>query len=109
MREYKSFRIEGYDNDFRIAQMPATEIMALRAIVDFDEFEKTAKLFKYALEHIELRAADEWIPVKEKDEDVYYPKGIDEDVESMDALLQQFMSQVIKPLFPKSSESKKAQ
>lgn len=110
MKEYKPFKIEMLpDSEFKIGHLPATELMALQTQLDFDDFNKSNVAFTYMLEHIVVRVGDEWLPVKEKGKEVFYPNGIEDNFRALKQLTRQFMNEVIVPLFPKSDESKKAQ
>lgn len=107
--ENKTFKIEQLpDSEFKIAEMRAIELMALQTQLDFDSFEKSEKAFTYMLEHIVVRVGNEWLPVKEKGQDIFYPNGIENNLKALNALTKVFIREVIKPLFPKSSESMKA-
>lgn len=110
MKEYKSFKIKQFpESEFKIGHLPATELMALQTQLDFNSFEKSNVAFTYMLEHMLVRVGEDWLPVKEKGEEIFYPNGIEENLTALKELTRHFMKEVIVPLFPKSDESKKAQ
>lgn len=105
MKEQTTFIIDACKGfEFRFMKLPATELLALQTQLNFDEFEKAKFATKYILEHTEVEVAGQWLPVKEKNREVYYPQHIDENITALNSILTMFLTNVIKPLFQKSNE-----
>ena len=64
--EQKEFRIKSYDGEFRIKKMNAIELLGIRSQIDFDNLDSAIEFFKIALEHIEVKIGNDWVPVKMK-------------------------------------------
>ena len=90
---------------FRVAKMNAIEILAINSQVGLDTVEEAEKFFNLILERVEVNCADKWLPVKEKNRNVYYPEGIENDVETIQKIIGTFMKDFLKPVFQKSNES----
>lgn len=99
------FKIKSRNEVFRIKQMNAIETLALNTQISFQNIEKTTQLFNIVLERIEVRCGNDWLPVKEKGHDIFYPAGIENDVHAIDELITYFMNEYLKPIFTKSNES----
>lgn len=99
--EQKEFTIETRkDNLFRIAKIEPTEILALGMTMDFNEFKQTVDTMNYALEHIEVKMGDNmWTVVKQKNRNVYMPMGIEDDLKSLNQLIQYFIEEVLSKVF----------
>lgn len=90
---------------YRIRKMNAIEFLALKEKMDFSSVETTERMFKNVLEKLEVHMNnDQWLPVKEKDQEIYYPAGIEDDIDTMNRLLQ-FGMEYIKSVFMRSLES----
>lgn len=100
------FKIKALDADFRVKKMNAIEALALKNVLDFDNYETTVKVFKIILEQLEIKVGDVWLAVKEKDREVYLPAGINENVFAVNELIDKFLTDYLKPLFRKSGASK---
>ena len=101
------FKIKSLDNDFRIMNMNAIEALALRSVLDFDNFDTTLNMLNIIIEHIEVRLEDKWLPVKEKGKDIFYPNEIENNVFALNELVDVFLNDYFKPLFRKFDTSKK--
>lgn len=99
------FKIKSRNEVFRIKQMNAIETLALNTQISFQNIEKTTQLFNIVLERIEVKCGNDWLPVKEKGQDIFYPAGIENDVHAIDELITYFMNEYLKPIFTKSNES----
>lgn len=99
------FQIKSRNEVFRIKQMNAIETLALNTQISFQNMQKTTALFNIVLERIEVKCGNDWLPVKEKDQDVFYPSGIENDLNAIDELITYFMNDYLKPIFMKSNES----
>ena len=100
------FKIKSLENDFRIKKMNALEALALRNVIDFDNFETTLKMLNVVVEHIEVKCGDNWLPVKETGRDIFFPIGIEENVLALNEIVNVFLNDYFKPLFRKSDASK---
>lgn len=96
------------DKEFRIRKMNAIELMALRTQLSFDDFDEAIKTYSTLMENLEYSFNGKWLPVKEKNRDIYYPNGIEEDMESIQIMLDYVLG-YFKSVFPKSSKSNKEQ
>lgn len=92
-------------HEFRVAKMNAVEVLALNSQVGLDTVEEAEKFFNAILERVEVKCGDGWLPVKEKGRSVFYPAGIDEDVQTIQTIVGTFMRDYLKPVFQKSNES----
>lgn len=104
------FTIDGYNYEFRVKEMNAIEILALRTQLDFENVEDAQKFFNQALRRIEVKAGENWVPCFEmidvdKNIGVYYPEELGKNPELTQSVIGYFMKNYIYPVFPKSSES----
>lgn len=90
--------IEIKGKTYRVKQMNAIEVLAIRSQYDFDTYESTYKLFNTALERMEVKCGDKWLPVKEKGKNVYYPANVENDMETIESLISKF-TDYIKEVF----------
>lgn len=95
-------------NEFRIRKMNAIEVISFRSLMDFKTLDGVSSFFKTVLENIEVKIGDEWLPVKEKNREVYYPNGIENDIKAIDKLLNYFQS-YLGEVFTQSSTLKEEQ
>lgn len=100
------FKIPSLDNEFRIKTMNAIQALALRNCINVDDFTTTEATFNIILEHIEVKCGEQWLPVKEKDANVFYPAGVEDNVFAINELIDHFLTNYFKPLFRKSDASK---
>lgn len=99
------FKIKSSDLDFRVKKMNAIEILAVRANIGNRTVEESMKSFKTILECIEVRCDNSWIPAKMQGREVYFPDGLENDVNIINELLGYFMGTYLKAVFQKSNES----
>lgn len=95
-------------NEFRVKKMNAIEVISFRSLMDFSSLDGISSFFKTILENLEVRINDDWLPVKEKNREVYYPNGIENDIKAIDKLLNYFQD-YLKEVFTKSSTLKEEQ
>ena len=95
------------NNEFKVRDMNMIEMMALRSQINYDSFESTVKFYNLILENMLVLINDKWIPVKEKDKNIYYPAGI-ENSDKIEKLFNYFL-EYVKTVFQKSNASKKEQ
>lgn len=93
------------EHEYKMKDMNAIEIMAMQSQMSFDNYEKTENFYKLLLEKMEVKINDKWLPVKEKGREIYYPDGIENDIEAIGNMLT-YCSKYLKSVFPKSNESK---
>lgn len=92
------------DLQFRFKNIKPTELLALQMTINFNDFEKTTKLFEFILENTEVLIAQTWLNVKEKGRDVYLPVGIENELNVLMDISTKFLTDVVKPVFQKSRE-----
>lgn len=92
------------DLKFRFMKLSMIELLSLRSICNFDNFEQTKALYTFIFEHTEVNIANQWVRFKEKGQDVYYPVGIESNVKVFDELFTYVMGKIIAPVFQKSDE-----
>ena len=96
------------ENIFRIKQMNAIEMLAMRTQINFASFDTAKTLYSTLLELVEVQVNDKWLPVKTKGRDIYYPAGIEHDVEAIETILDTVL-EYFKNVFQSSSKLKKTQ
>lgn len=103
------FNIEEYNFTFRVKKMNAIQLLALRSQIDFDDYIKTEQFYNLVLNNIEVGFDGQWLPVRSKapnGEIIYYPNGVDSNVDAVQSLINYFIKDFLKPVFTKSTESK---
>lgn len=100
----KEFTISAYDNPFRIKNMNAIELFAMRTQIDFKNFNFALETFNLILEKMEVKCGDSWLPVKENE--IYFPLGVENNIDAIDELSSEFMKR-FRAVFQKSNVSKK--
>ena len=99
------FRIEALpDAEFRTANTSPIDILAISSQVDFDQYTKTRDTLRFALEHIEVKAGSQWVPVKVADREVYMPMGIETNFRALNELCKWYVENVLVPVFQDSAE-----
>ena len=93
------------EHEFRLKKMNAIELMAMQTQMSFKSYEAAEKFYKTLLEKMEVKINDKWVPVKEEGREIYYPDGIENDVEGIGNILT-YCSQYLKEVFQKSNGSK---
>lgn len=89
---------------FRQGKISPVSLLAVTTQIDFDRLVQTETLFNFALEHLEVKVGEKWLPVKIRGRDVYMPIGIDENFVALNELITWFLNEVVAKTFPKSSE-----
>lgn len=97
----KEFKIK--NNVYRIKQMNAIQLLAFKTQINFDDFKKAESLYSLVLENVEVQVNDKWLQVKQGNN--YYPAKIENDVEAIEEILNQFL-EYLKEVFQKSNELK---
>lgn len=99
----KEFTIDSKpEMQFRFKDISPVKILALQTCIDFNDFEKTSKLFAFILENTQVSISGTWTDVKVKDREVYFPQGIEKEVPVLMDICTKFLNEVIKPTFTKS-------
>lgn len=100
-----TFTISSFPQKFRIAKMNAIELFALKSQIDFHDYKSSLETFNLILEKIEVNVDnDNWLTVK--DEDTYFPSGIEENIQAIDEIIAEFMKW-FRTVFQKSNASKR--
>lgn len=92
------------NHNYRIKKMNMIEVLALQSQISFKDVASTQKFYNEILERIEVNIGEAWMPVKKGND--YYPAGIEDDIESLQLLIANFLA-YIKSVFQKSNESNK--
>lgn len=90
---------------FRTGKISAVELLALQTQIDFENMKQTTTIFNFILEHTEVQIGGQWVNVKEKNLEVYYPVGIEDDIIVLQEIIFYFLTNILKPIFMKSNES----
>lgn len=94
------------NHEYRIKQMNAIQTLAIQSQISFDDVDATQKCYETILEMLEVKFSDDkWLPVKEKDKQIYLPTGIENDIQSIEALVK-YGFEYLKSVFQKSNKSK---
>lgn len=88
--------------ELRFKDISPVKLLALQMSIDFNNFDKTSDLFSFILENTEVNIAGTWTSVKIKDRDVYFPQGIEQEIDVLMDICITFLNEVIKPVFQKS-------
>lgn len=99
----QTFQIEHSGETFRIKKMNAIEILAVRSQISNKDVATSMNMFSTILECIECRVGNEWLPVKTKGKEVYFPNGIEDDVLVIQDLVSYFMGEFLVKVFQKSN------
>ena len=89
---------------FRPGKISPVSLLAITTQIDFDRLEQTEVLFTFALENLEVKQGESWVPVKVKGRDVYMPIDIENNFVALNELIGWFLTEVVAETFPKSSE-----
>lgn len=93
---------------FRIKKMNMIEMLALQSQITFKSVDSTLNLYNELLERMEVQIGDKWLPVKEKGKNIFYPNELENDFETVQALIGFFLKYV-QSVFRKSDESNSQQ
>lgn len=88
----------------RYKQISPIKLLGLQSTINFDDVNKASSFFQFVLENTEVNISGTWLPVKEKDREVYYPQGIEEDLTFLLSICTNFIKEVLQPTFTKSRE-----
>lgn len=80
--------------NFRIRKMNAIELLAFNMQSEIQTFDGTVETFNLILENIEVQTGDSWLPVKEKNKNIFYPSGIENDIMTIKELIPFFMNYI---------------
>lgn len=91
------------NHNYRMKKLNAIEVMSIGTQMNFDDYDKTKRFYELLLENMEVEIENKWLPVKEKNQNVYWPNGIENDMNALKALTEYCMK-YFKEVFPKSNE-----
>ena len=94
------------NHEYRIKKMNMIEVLALQSQITFKDITSTEALYNAILERIEVNIGEKWLPVKKGND--YFPAGIEDDIETLQALIANFL-EYLKSVFQKSDESNNTQ
>ena len=88
---------------YRIKQMNAIELLALRSQLSFDSFDNAKHTYEVLLSYLEVNVKNQWLQVKQGNN--YYPHNIENDIDSIQTLIQH-ITNYLKEVFHLSNASK---
>jgi len=103
----QEFKITHRTEEFRIGKVSPIELLAFgKSEINEkrDEMAQQIALSEFALEHLEVKVGDKWLPVKMKGREVWWPQGIENDLIALAELDAKFQEIALAPFFQKSSE-----
>lgn len=89
---------------FRTTKVSPVDLFALSSQLNMTNMAQSKEVATFALEHLECKISEKWVPVKTKDMDVYMPIGLEENLVAITELITEFINKVVAPAFTKSSE-----
>ena len=99
----KEFTIKSKpETQFRFKDISPVKMLALQTSIDFDDMDKTEKLYSFILENTEVNISGTWTQVKANKRDVYFPVGFEKELDAMMEIAVIFLNEVVKPVFQKS-------
>lgn len=106
----KEFSIKSHpDLIFRFKKMSPIDLLAIANDVEMFAGTYDSELYKKyltsVLENTEVKVKDSWLPVKEGGN--YYPAYLSDDLKGLREIVNNFFTEVIRPVFTDSSESVK--
>ncbi len=107
----KTFKISGYDNNFRFKKIKPTRLLSLATL--FSEQQDLAtneQIFDFALLHTEVDLVGQWKPVLTilpTSEEVYWPANLEDNITAINEIITEFIKEVLNKVFTKSNESQK--
>jgi hypothetical protein len=84
---------------YRTKELNAVEAFAMRTRLVFDDFDGSLEAINLVLEHLEVEIAGQWLPVKEKGKEIYYPDVLLKDYAGVRELVTRYLNDYFKPLF----------
>ena len=90
------------EHEYRIKKMNAIELLSMQSQISFKSAKQSQACYSQMLERIEVKCQENWLPVKEEGKEIYYPNGIEFDLESIQELISFFMKW-LKEVFQKSN------
>lgn len=103
--EEREFRLKSRAEAFKFKKMSPVTLLSLQMQIDLNDMEKNEKTFSTILENTQVKIGGTWVPVKEKNMEVYYPVGIEDSMNALQEIIFKFFEEVLKPVFQKSAES----
>lgn len=101
----QEFTIENLpDLQFRLMKISPVDLLAMTTQLDFDNFKKTKVLYTFALENIEVKQGEKWLPVKVAGKEIYTPTEIEDNLIALNQLADWFLDNVVTKSFTESSK-----
>lgn len=104
MKDYKTFKIDGLEAEFRFKKISPVKILSLSTELGKQNLVSNEEVFTIILENTEVNILGQWAPVKEKDKEVYWPANIEENPSMLQDIITKFIRTVLLPVFQKSSK-----
>ena len=102
---HKEFKIDSMkDTQFRVAKVSPVDMLAISYQVNLENYQMTKMTLLFALENVEVKQGDTWLPVKVKGREVYQPLGIQNNFVALNEIFMYMLTEVITKLFPSSNE-----
>jgi hypothetical protein len=103
----KTFILDSNKNyEIKIAKISPIKILSLSTqFTNSQNMKSSEEIFKFALEHTEIKILDKWLPVKEVDKEIYWPVTIEHEVLCLQEIIAIFIKEVLTEVFTKSSKS----
>lgn len=104
MQDYKTFKIDELDLEFRFKKISPVKILSLSTELGKQNIVSNEEVFTIILENTEVDILGQWLPVKEKAKEVYWPANIEENPSMLQDIITKFIRTVLLPVFQKSSK-----
>lgn len=104
MKDYKTFKIDELDLEFRFKKISPVKILSLSTELGKQNIVSNEEVFTIILENTEVDILGQWLPVKEKAKEVYWPANIEENPSMLQDIITKFIRTVLLPVFQKSSK-----
>lgn len=101
MEEFEVKSLPG--TKFRTKRVSPVDLLALSMSMDLKDFDSNKNLLNFALESLEVKMGDKWMPVKMKGRDVFMPTVLETNMMAISELTDYFMEHVLSPVFQSAS------
>ncbi len=89
---------------FKIKKISPVDLLCLTTTMNLEDFNKTKDSYNFILEHMEVKINEKWFDVKIPGREIYSPESLETNLIALNELIEYFFSNIIAPLFQKSSE-----
>lgn len=93
--------------EFRLKKVSPVKLLSISTLFGNKDVESIEQLFVFSLENTEVNVGGTWLPVKEKNEDVFWPKTLEDNIPILQEVVTHFVTEVLSTVFTKSSKSTK--